>query len=339
MRRLIIILFLLLALSVQSKAEKRAYLVCIGDYPKEKGWAQISSDNDLSILLETLSEDFVVESVSDSLATYYNVVSFLNSITLKISPSDTVLIHFSCHGQQMNMKADSSEPDSLDEALVLYDSWKEYSQNYRGQCHLTDNEFGEIAEQLRYSIGDGGLLIVTFDACHSDSMYRGDEKPVINGTKIRGYAGIFGPEPDSLTLAMLREKRSIQDTSAVQKYEGQCDALFISACKSNSRNKETVQNGLGYGSLSYSVSFAYREAGGLRDMGKFISLVLSEMRALHPGQEPVVRSSFPISIENNTSENEQITESSVWWKCCFAFGLLAIVVAALLWIKKRPKIG
>ena len=339
MKKVVLILLLLLALCGQSYATKRAYLICIGDYPPEKGWSRISSANDLVILSEALSDDFTIESISDSLATYANVVKFLNDIAEKVAPSDTVLIHFSCHGQQMNLKADPSEPDSLDEALVMYDAAKEYSKDYRGEFHLTDNEFGKIAEQIRYSIGDNGLLIVSFDACHSDSMFRGEEKPVINGTIIRGYAGIFGPEPDSLSLAMLKEKHFIQDTTSINRKEGQCDVIYISACKASDRNRETVQNGKGYGSLAYSIASAFHKAPEGQNVGDLINAILEEMKIVRPSQKPVVRSSFAIDVLVPEYDNKPSTDSrdsaSGWIKYVLLAGAALIIVTVLCRRRKK----
>lgn len=332
MKRGLLLSILILLLSVQAFAAKRAFLICIGDYPEDKGWAKISSGNDLVILSSALSHDYIIESLSDSEATYSNVVKFLNGIKAKLSPSDTVLIHFSCHGQQMNLNVDDVDMgiDGLDEALVAYDAEKDYSEHYKGECHLRDNEFGDITESLRFAIGPGGLLVVTFDACHSDSMYRGDSKSEINGTKIRGYAGIFGPEPDSLTLAMLKEKHHVQDTTSLRTREGQCEEILISACKASDRNRETVQNGVGYGSLSYSISEAFENTNGFDEMDMFVSSVLSEMKSLHPGQEPVVRSSFPMKSSlsgNDYVEPERNPGRANWlWYILIPGGLIILTV-------------
>ena len=334
MKKLVLIAILMLMFSGQSFAAKRAYLVCIGDYPAEKGWARISSGNDLAILSGALSGDFIVESLSDSMATYDNLVNFLRRISETAAPSDTVLIHFSCHGQQMSLEVDDADRDidGLDEALVPYDAEREYSEHYKGERHLRDSEFGELSESVRYALGPGGLLIVTFDACHSDSMVRGDGKPFVNGSVIRGYAGIFGPEPDSLTLAKLREMHAVQDTAAVRTRAGQCEEILISACKASDRNRETVQDGKGYGSLSYAIASAYEKSSGIDDVDGFVASVIAEMKVLHPGQQPVVRSSFHIDIASSadTVVGSDEKEKNTGWPRFFLIPAILIFAVALV---------
>lgn len=57
----IVLIFLMLLLScIRIYPLNRALLIGIGNYPKESGWVPISSENDISLLNNTLKNQFNV---------------------------------------------------------------------------------------------------------------------------------------------------------------------------------------------------------------------------------------------------------------------------------------
>lgn len=316
----ILIVFSFLVASFSASAEKKAFLVCISEYADGTGWNRISADNDLILLKQSLSSDFEIESIANNDATHANVVSLLDGITTKVSARDTVLIIFSCHGQQMLTVNDHSEPDGLDEAIITYDAYKDYSDQYHGENHLRDNDLEIILNQIRTVLGNDGLLMVLFDACHSDSMYRGKKI-------VRGSADIFGPVVDKAILDSLKSIRYAQDNASLSDDPGLSKAVYLSACRASQRNKEVVINGQGYGSLSYAFASAYDNHQGISDLPAVLSDVQAWMKKY--AQEPVFHFSFPIILNNNT-EVDRTQEGNTCSSKVIVISLVALAIITAL---------
>ena len=113
MRRLLTISLLFLTLFCSAQ-QRRALLVGIANYPEGSGWRKIHADNDVHLLDSILSKSFHVRAIIDKQATLDNILKELSFLRQSTSLGDTVLISFSCHGQQMYAINDTSEADSLD---------------------------------------------------------------------------------------------------------------------------------------------------------------------------------------------------------------------------------
>ena len=248
-------LFIVLALFfIMSAAfpQRRALLVGISNYPVQSGWSHISSQNDLGILNDVLVQrGFSVDILSESDATFNNITDKLRYLYKNVQKRDTLLIHFSAHGQQMLALNDSLEPDGLDESIVPYDACSAYSDLYKGDKHLKDDVLSAFIDSIADAIGDGGLVVVSIDACHSDAMNRGVSDRKGDSAIVRGVRDIFDfgmlnpDKEDSL-------RNASQDT-VVQIEKNGADVYYISACRSYEKNYECVINGIGYGSLSYCI--------------------------------------------------------------------------------------
>ena len=281
-----------------SYAEKRAYLICIGEYAEGTEWGKISADNDLKLLKNALSDEFSVATISNSEATYRNVVSFLNGIADNAQPGDTIVIHFSCHGQQMFTINDNTEPDGLDEAIITYDANKYYTPAYHGEHHLRDDEIDIIFDRIRHTLGDNGFLFVLFDACHSDTLYKGKNGSIVNGQILRGTGEIFGPETTQDIIDSLRRIKYAQEPFHINKDTGTCNVVYVSACQASSKNAETVVDGIGYGSLSFAFVQAYKSESGIKkdNLNELLSSIRDNMYIIHSSQVPTFHSSLPIDL-------------------------------------------
>lgn len=289
-RHRVIFAFLLLFFAHFAKAEKKAFLVCIGEYEESTGWEKISAINDLNLMKAILAPDFCIESISNQAATHDGLTEFLTGIANKVSLQDTVLILFSCHGQQMLVINDKNEPDGLDEAIIPYDAGQVYSENYHGENHLRDDEIAIVLEDIRCSIGENGLLFVLFDACHSDSMYKGGKR------KVRGSSDIFGPPIEPSFADSLKRIKYAQDTVSIGHFPGASEAVYVSACRASQRNKEVIINDMGYGSLTYAFATAYKTFGGLMDISCTLSFIQDWM--MKNAQQPVFHTSFLLDTMN-----------------------------------------
>jgi hypothetical protein len=288
MRKLTLIFFLF-CVAITSIARNKAVLIGVSNYPEGSGWCKLNAHNDLTLLRSVLSSEWEITFLEDRQATCDGIVSLLDKTAKSTSLGDTVLIHFSGHGQQMlPIEADHiHDPDMLDEAIIPYDAKKDWSLDYTGQNHLRDNDFGALIDAIRNKAGVEGLVVVVLDACHSDSMPRIPGAPAGTTEGYRGTSDIFGKEVSDESI----KNRFKRDTSKIE-IVNNAAVVYLSACQANSRNAEiTSSEGIGYGSLSYAVAEALKH-GGLDDMEAFLDRVITAMDTLVQYQTPGIRASF-----------------------------------------------
>ena len=251
MRRWLVVSLLFVTLLCPAQ-QRRALLVGVANYPEESGWRKIHADNDVSLLESVLSNSFSVKSILDEKATLDNILKELASLQKATCHGDTVLVSFSCHGQQM-VAVGNEESDSLDEALIPYDAKVKYSSDYHGEHHLRDDVLSDYIIKIREKASSDGLVIVLLDACHSGDSFR-DTKELEN---CRGGYPVFGP--DSTVRAVRKELKNVV---GVAKSDGMSDVLFMSACQSYQLNAEyEVSEDKWYGSLTYAFVKAYEKDG------------------------------------------------------------------------------
>ena len=277
---------------LSAAARNRALLIGIGEYPESSGWEKISAANDMKLLSSTL-KGYDITILQDEKATYSGIKNAFGQFTAKCTPGDTVIVHFSCHGQQMfpAIKTFANEPDSLDESLIPYDAKNKYSFSYKGEKHLRDNEFAELINPIRAKVSDNGFVLVLLDACHSDDLYKGtqdiESEPIIRGTR-----DIFG---DIIPEKVDTYKYATQKFN-IEMHTGLSHVIYISACKAHQVNRETVQNGTGYGSLSYAFCETYRVTG-LSDITLFAQQLNKKMKKIAAAQNLGAKASFILDIE------------------------------------------
>src|SRR5690606_38059030 len=175
MKKYITLLALLFSIQLFS-SEKHALIIAIGDYPAEGGWSQISSANDVPLIKSALLTQGFAESnittLIDNQATKQGIEDAFTALAKRIKKGDIVVIHYSGHGQQI-FDDNGDEVDGLDEAIVPYDAFVKYTNNYKGENHLRDDELGNIIANFRNKLGENGQLLVILDSCHSGSATRG----------------------------------------------------------------------------------------------------------------------------------------------------------------------
>ncbi len=335
--RKIFLISLVVLLAAPLTARNKAVLIGVSNYPEGSGWCRLNAHNDVMLLDDLLSPSWDVQILEDSQATHKGIVSLISRTVRDVSPGDTVLIHFSGHGQQMLpiVKDAKYDPDFLDEAIIPYDAKKDWSPTYTGQNHLRDNEFGVLIDDIRSRIGIKGLVLVVLDACHSDSMEREPDKEPDTTLVYRGTSDIFGQNvthDDEL-------RRFNRDTSIIE-VNNNATVVYISACQANSRNAEILSpDGTRYGSLSYAVAGALSD-GGIKDLKAFLDRVVKSMDALVPYQTPGIRASFdyqrpaiPERIIKADTINEESQTRPRAYPFVFVIALAALIVA--IWRMKR----
>lgn len=336
--------FLLLCVCIMqcifSFSEKRTLLIGIGHYPNGSGWQEISSTNDIGLLKEMLSS-YDLQVLLDEEATHDNIKESIISLCKKTHKGDTILIHFSCHGQQMLPLNDKEEIDNLDEALVPYDAYSTKTQTYDGRNHLRDDEMKNYLNSIRKAAGTNGLVLLTIDACFSDSMDKGSPK---GKTKYRGGASIFGANGLSCEkLQYLLDHRTVEEVDPPLKKQGIADILILSACKSFQRNREVIIRGKGYGSLSYAMYYSYKNLG-MTDLHRWLDGIYNEMQDIAFTQTPKVRTtleySFPIKQSSTRKipiESEEEANENLNPKAIVILSIVGLLIFVLIWTRLRDK--
>ena len=262
--------------------EKRALIVAISKYPDHTGWRQINADNDVKILRNTLlmkgfSENNIIV-LLDSMAKKKQVVAAFQSLQKVANTGDFIFIHFSTHGQQME-DDDGDEPDGLDEAIVCYDAQMYYSESYKGENHLRDDEINTLLLPIRKKLGETGNVIVSLDACHSQSTTRAedDDEDVFRGTSI-----VFSEKP-----GFKGYKTDIPKPDLFQE-KGLAPITELAACKSNEVNYEYQKHGF----LTYALCTVWDKYPTLPAYHLWSEETAKLMKEKRPYQTPVFRTTL-----------------------------------------------
>lgn len=321
-------------------ANVRVLSIGVSEYPESSGWNKINAHNDVE-LIESLFPDAV--SLENGMATRSAIERQIKTLTNSVAKGDTVVIHFSGHGQQILTQTSVKETDGVDEAIVPFDACKRKTSSYNGENHLTDDAFGNAVDRLRQAVSNSGLVIAVIDACHSDSMDKDADK---NGDIYRGTDEIFGSESMSDNeISKLREVYHNQDETSLTKSSDLSNVIYLSACRSDQRNYEVTANGQGYGSLTYYFCKAYK-SHGLSDLQALLSAIYSGMendRTLKfHGQLPSIRNTVgweaPKTVSSlppppTTPPTPDHTRIIVWG----IIGVAFIVTLVALWIARKKK--
>jgi metacaspase-1 len=245
---------------------KHALVVAISNYSPSSGFRHIDADNDLRIIMKLMRQQGFTDTIvlSDAMATKEGFVRSFKTLESNVHPGDIVYIHFSSHGQQIE-DFDGDETDGLDEAIALYDAQTRSSKEYKGQNHLTDDEFGSMIEQLRKDLGKDGDILVMIDACHSGSMSRDIDTAIIRG----GYAPLIVNEKEpgiitrggegSTSFTSTRkneamEKKNVGMFSRINqdKKGDMANYVILSACENNEVSSEYYYNHDYFGPLTWA---------------------------------------------------------------------------------------
>jgi hypothetical protein len=286
MNKLLSILLLLLCTHHVYSQTKRSLIVAIGKYaPLEgKGWRQISSDNDTTLILPALKKQgFKKENTTliiNEQGTIENIRASLKKLALETKPNDIVFIHISAHGCQVD-DDNGDEIDGLDESIVTYNAIQPTkSTDFKKDAmqYLRDDELGEMIDEIRQGAGKNGEVLVIMDNCHSgsgtravDAIYRGGEPAFRSKDPVKPYQKENSVSGDNFSLS-----------------DNLAPYVVISGSRADERNAEIRIGKTGYGSLSYAVSEALNDLLPESTYQGFYSKVLSTMNELVPAQHPVI---------------------------------------------------
>lgn len=233
-------LYLVLSFSLFAQ-QKKALIVGISEYPNSSQWSNIHSDNDVDILKNALDDvGFSINIVENKNATKKGIIQALNKLYKEARAKDSVLIHFSCHGQLY-----LTEEGKLIESLIPYDAPKYYKKNvYQGENHFLDYELGAFLDRIRTKIGTEGLLFVTIDACHSGDAVRAMDED----TPVRGTNAVFTSDQ----FYSVPNIKIVKKNTVIPKSGNMSSFCAVYACQPYQKNFEYKVEDKYYGSLSYA---------------------------------------------------------------------------------------
>jgi len=278
----------------QTGPQKYALIVAIGDYPVEKGWPKISSVRDAGYLHRVLADqgfpDKNITTLTDGAATIGGIKDAFSSLTAQIHPGDIVLVHFSCHGEQVEADNDN-KIDGLDECVVTYNALSPFKSTdfQKDQAeYLRGHVLGSYLRALRAKLGRNGDLVVFMDDCHS-------------GDGTRGLAKVRGGDPPFVSAHFEPGKHVRSDSSMISRDESQngvngadlASYEVFSATRPEELDIETTDDktGVGIGSLTYAVcqAFVSLSAGSAHpSYRELFARIQSVMNIKVPQQHPLL---------------------------------------------------
>lgn len=344
MKRYLVCLLLVLTCAISSIANIRVLTIGVSNYPKSSGWDKINAHNDVEKMKSLFPKATVLE---DEKATYSGILGAMQAFGKSIVPGDTIIVHFSGHGQQIITRKSTEEQDGVDEAIVPFDACKRKGTNYSGDKHLVDDTFGAQVDAIRKSVGASGLVIVLIDACHSDSM---DKDASTVKDVCRGTNEIFGAEEMSEDqIEELRSKYRNRDSSNLTSSKEMGNVIYLSACRSDQRNHEIVVDGSGFGSLTFYFCQAYSEVG-LSNLSALLDKVYSGMKTDKTlkfyGQLPLIRNTInwvapqqniPTGLSEPPGVEEPEEPKVTYYKVAGSVAAILIIILLIIWIAKKKK--
>ncbi len=266
--------------------QKRALIVAIGNYDPKSKIPPIASLNDIKYIKAALQKNNFksddIDTVVDAQATMKGIVNALDALILKSRTNDIVVVHFSCHGQQIRdqktAELGQDEDDGFDEALLSYDAMAKYSPGkYKGENHFRDEDLGRKLNAIRQKIGVKGSLLVMLDACHSGTGTRAESFAVSRGEPIP-FIDPENPMQGQINLSAFDSKAGFLDALN----DSMANMVVYSASSPQQINQQIKIGAEDVGSLSYAFYKAMTELPA----GSTYKLLFDKVRIYIQGSIP-----------------------------------------------------
>jgi len=278
----LILIILFIALPYMIRAEKKALLVGIANYPEESKWGKINADNDIGIITPGLmKQGFHKENITALLnekATKSGIMNAFNALIKNANPGDVIFFLFAGHGQQVT-DISGDEIDDWDESMVPYDGpiCNTTGEKWASK-HFIDDELNTLISKLRKKLGSSGDILVCIDACHSGTISRGNEDDTFRGTKKRYIISGYKNKTEDI------KKKNLYTEQVHNKDEQNMSPfVIISACGAEQENKEhnDRMTGKKYGVLSYTISSLFSKDISNMSYTSFFESIKTEMSSLN----------------------------------------------------------
>jgi hypothetical protein len=267
--------------TIQSSSDegpnKYALIIANGNYEESTRWPDLSSLQDVPILMEALIKKGFDESdiyvVRD--ANHLQIDSAFISFANLVSADASVYVHYSGHGQQI-YDDNGDEVDGYDEAIVPVNAPLMYTRGiYEGEYHIRDEQLGAYLDKIREATGPEGDAIFVVDACHSGTGTRGF-------TRHRGTSRAL--QPDGYTPKNQRDGqygfRNVNENLAPL-------TCFYAASPNELNQEYQIAPGEYIGSLSLAVSKAISDAGPQTTYRSLFDKINLTMSVIAPSQTPM----------------------------------------------------
>ncbi|MEO8117235.1 MAG: caspase family protein, partial [Bacteroidota bacterium] len=286
------VLLLIFISSYTFSQNKLALIVAIGEYPVASKIKPIASVNDVKYIKSALlKNDFAEKNITtliNSQATKAGILKALDQLAANAKKNDIVVIHFSCHGQQIRdqktVAEGKDEDDGYDEALIPYDALAKYNPTgYHGENHLRDDDLYPKVNAIRQKLGAGGSLLIMLDACHSGTGTRSESFAVTRGEPIP-FPDPENPLDSVVNLSAAEAKQGFFE----ENIDSISNMVVFSASSPNQENKQVIINGEELGSLSYSFYKALNEMNAGSTYGLLFQKIRATIQAYIPDQLPMM---------------------------------------------------
>ena len=291
MKYLYIFLFLFFSGKTFSQ-NKLALIVAVGEYPIASKIKPIASVNDVKYIKAALSrngfEEKNIDTLINSKATKAAILNAITQLAVKAKQNDIVVIHFSCHGQQIRdqktIELGKDEDDGYDEAFLPYDAMPKYNPTrYKGQNHLRDDDLYPVLLAIRKKLGATGSLLVLLDACHSGTGTRDESFAVTRGEPIP-FPDPENPMDSVINLSEAEARQGFFEAVA----DSVSNMVVISASSPQQVNKQIIINNEELGSLSYSFYKALNDMSAGNTYELLFEKIRANMQAFIPEQIPML---------------------------------------------------
>ena len=172
--------FLLLSiLSGVVRAEQRAVIIGVAEYPNLSDSHDLVGPLNDAVLLETYltARGFAPQQIKlltdaqskANLPTKANIFRVMDEQLAQLESGDFLYLHFSGHGSQQPAKAEDDEIDGLTEIFLPRDTKQWDGKSGTVINAITDDEIGAYLDAYK----DKGIFVwLVFDSCHSGTMSR-----------------------------------------------------------------------------------------------------------------------------------------------------------------------
>jgi len=203
-------------------------------------------------------------------ATHEEIVkAFQDHLIAQAQQDDIVVFHYSGHGSQMK-DVSGDEIDGLDETLVCHDSRDPAGKVF----DVSDDEINGLLKQLSQKTKNITLI---FDSCHSGTVSRDVSGLAREAPKDKR-------QPPATPPAYALSERGMEDESDLRLKN--VNYVLIAGCLSIEKSFELRENGKEYGTLTYYLVEALKNAGAKATYRDVMDKVRSRVSTKYPNQHP-----------------------------------------------------
>ncbi|MBI3717487.1 MAG: caspase family protein [Sphingobacteriales bacterium] len=306
MKRVLILFLFIISVPAFSQTnslpKKLALIVAVGQYPEGSGWPAIASINDIKYVKGALInkgfKEKDIDTLKNSKATKAAILKAMDNLAKKSAANDIVVIHFSCHGQQIQDQATEAEgkdeADGYDEAVIPVDAEAMYNPSgYDGSKHLRDDDLAIKFKAIRNKIKPNGTLLVLIDACHSGTASRAVDASVSRGTPIPFTFGKYQPN----TQLQMNSGAGDEESFIGDGTDTLSNMVVISASAAHQQNFQLWDDkGADVGSLSFAFAKAMADVKPGDDYELLFEKIKARIQAGIPTQIPMIEGNLTQQI-------------------------------------------